>query len=646
MDGYPGFWCEMQWTLPSGEVRRVVTDENWEVCPVSPYESGRPYQQNRRMSASELYDGRETARTNAWLRGETEGLVSDRAVLSLIETADPAWKLVPQEMPEGREEAALRPTLCGIQRPGLQVFDAGRIISGWVRISLPGIRDAKVRIRYSEELDESGLVARFIANEPADGYYDEYDMAGDPEGETWQPDFSYKAFRFFEITGYPDWIREENVEAVWAHTPLGEEGSFECSDPLLNAMFEACMRTQKNNVLGLVTDCPHREQAQYLADSDLQAETLTGLFGGGRPVLRKVLTDFRDAMLPDGGFPFVAPGSTERPEFNIRIPEWDLHYVSLLWKVHFAYGDEGIVKDCYGTARKLTESLLSQKDAETSLLPKTAHWHISDWPYPTVDQEGPFLTVHNAKFYRALTLMTKLAPIAGCPEDASRYEAAAEMQKAAMQRHLYVPERKQWRDGMGSESFSQGTNALAALCGLMPEEDFEEAVSRLTGEWKSRTVLSLELFRLLFENGHAETAMGWLSRAEYPGWGYMIAQGAKTMWEGFEDIESHSHAWNGYPARLMADYLLGVTASEPGFGRVRISPYFSPQLRYAQGTVITVRGSVRVRWERNRQGSISLFVALPPGVEADVELPASGGSLCLHAGSHCLLMKEGEVFRQ
>ena len=32
--------------------------------------------------------------------------------------------------------------------------------------------------------------------------------------------------------------------------------------------------TQKNNILGLLVDCPHREQAQYLGDSALQAESI------------------------------------------------------------------------------------------------------------------------------------------------------------------------------------------------------------------------------------------------------------------------------------------------------------------------------------------------------------------------------------
>src|SRR5690606_38402564 len=93
---------------------------------------------------------------------------------------------------------------------------------------------------------------------------------------------------------------------ISAHTELGQQGRFRCSSELLNKMAEACLQTQKNNVLGQTVDCPHREQGQYLADSDLQAETLAYNFES-RHVLEKVLSDFAAGQKEDGTFPFVYP---------------------------------------------------------------------------------------------------------------------------------------------------------------------------------------------------------------------------------------------------------------------------------------------------------------------------------------------------
>ncbi|GIP39479.1 hypothetical protein J31TS4_27590 [Paenibacillus sp. J31TS4] len=639
-DGAPGLICRLEGVDGEGNRFGLGTDDSWEVCRRIPYMPGTPFQQSRRLSVVERFDAEAARYTLSWIQGEEADHPVLYAVPSPIETANPAWRLRPQDIPEGSEEEAIRPEPCGMQQAGCQVFDAGRIVSGWVRLRLKGAADATVRIRYAEQLNGEGRAARFVCNEPSETYYDEYRMAGN-ERETWQPDFAYKAFRYFEITGYPERIRPEVLDVVFAHTPLGREGEFECSDPLLNAMFRACLLTQKNNVLGQVVDCPHREQAQYLADSDLQAEALTGLFEAGH-VLRKVLRDFTDAMQPDGSFPFVSPGNAHREEFRIQIPEWDLHFVSLLWKIYYAYGDPGVVAEFYPPAVCLMDGYLDLRCPDTGLIRKSDRWHISDWPYPRIDQDGPYLTVQNAKCFSALVTMSLLAPLAGRREEGVRFLQAAEALKESMLRHLYDPAGKRWRDCFGSAACSQGTNALALRVGLTPDEDRQQAIAGLTADWECRTVLSLDLFRLLFEEGEEETAFRWLSRPDYPGWGYMIAQGAKTMWEGFEDKESHSHAWNGYPARLMTDYLLGIRLLEPGFRTIRIRPYFAPKLTYAKGKIVTVLGDVRVRWERQDSG-ILLYAEVPKGMKAELSVASSHpSSVLLGEGSHLFAIRDGQ----
>src|SRR5690606_9416075 len=109
-----------------------------------------------------------------------------------------------------------------------------------------------------------------------------------------------------------------------------------------------------------------------------------------------------------------------------------------------------------------------------------------------------------------------------------------------------------FKDSWESNRTHQGVTALALYAGIVPEADREKALADTAErEWECKTVLSLPLLRMLFENGREQEAFAVLDRRDYPGWGYMIRQGAKTMWEGWDDIESHSHAWNGYPARLL-----------------------------------------------------------------------------------------------
>jgi len=164
--------------------------------------SGTPYQQNRRMSAIEAFDSRQVRsglafRRMAPGRSDRESEARPNRSRSLADVAAkrtgrrdrteiPCVKL---PKPAGEDQAGEFP----------QVFDAGAIVSGWPKIALRGIAGATVRLRYSEDLDENGRVKHNVTNEFSDNYYDEYTMRGD-ELETWQPDFSFKAFRYVEVT--------------------------------------------------------------------------------------------------------------------------------------------------------------------------------------------------------------------------------------------------------------------------------------------------------------------------------------------------------------------------------------------------------------------------------------------------------------
>ncbi|GGD94281.1 alpha-L-rhamnosidase [Paenibacillus nasutitermitis] len=626
VDGLPGFCLQMEIDYTDGSSQTFKTDASWLVLADPPHRSGTDYQQNRRVSAIEDVDARKLP--GDWNRaggGSGEWLKAKLAAAS-VQRWSPMW----QPIPEGAVEELIVPA---VTQPAhirdeerVQVFDAGRIISGWPLIKLQGIAGVTLRIRYSEDLDENGRVKHHVANETSASYYDQYTMRGD-DTESWQPDLSYKAFRYLEVTGYPDdIIPGENLWAVSAHTDLAYEGQFACSSSLLNDMYEASIRTQKNNVLGQVVDCPHREQAQYLADSDLQAEALLFNFDA-RHILEKVNADFADSQYADGTFPFVFPSNNAHPDFNLQIPEWDLHYNTLLWKIYYIYGDERILEKYYGTAKRMADYYLGILDKELGLVPLDKGWHISDWPYPTVDHDSRVLTVENMKLYAAVQVLVDMASLTGREEDRAAYSSQLDRLKTNIVKHLYDRSHRRFRDALDSDRMHQGVSGLGLHLDLVPEEDKPALVEALAdGPWECRTVLGLPLLRALFENGRPDAAYGIIDNGEYPGWGYMIRQGAKTMWEGWEDIESHSHAWNGYPARLMQEYMAGIQPAGPGFEQVRIKPYPAPELAFAEASVPTVRGAVQVRWERLENG-LRLISDIPTTMTAEIMLrmPETGG---------------------
>ena len=626
VNGLPGFRLELHWTDASGRKQKLKTDTSWLTLTDMPHQIGAPYQQNRRISAVESYDARKW--NPAWRHaGGDFSNISAPAQLALIGSED--WPMQLQTIPEGKIDEEL--SLVTVAAPqnaengeAVQIFDAGRVVSGWPKIRLKGYEGITIRMRYSENLNEHGRVGHNVANENAEYYYDEYTMRGE-EIEEWQPDFSYKAFRFVEITGYPEVIEaNEGVTVCAACTAIDYIGSFRCSDEFLNSLYTAAIRTQKNNALGQFVDCPHREQAQYLADTDLQAELLIYNFNA-LAMLEKTLSDFADAQLADGTFPFVAPTTYEHPDFNIQIPEWDLHFATLLWKLYETSENVELLAAYYEPMIRMVNYFITIIDTTTGLVPLDKGWHISDWPYPSVEHEGQFLTVQQIKLLQAMRISARVAGLLGKSADQETFEQEAQRLLININKHLYVPDMGAYKDSIDSTAAHQGVTAIALFADAVPQEERERALNFVKNKpWECRTVLSLPLLRMLFENGCEAEAFAIINRREYPGWGHMIEQGSLTLWEGWEDIESHSHAWNGYPVRLLQEYVVGIKSAAPGFKKAVIRPYLPETLHFAEATVWTAQGNLYARWEKAEGGRVVVTTNIPAGITARLELSVGG----------------------
>jgi alpha-L-rhamnosidase len=83
-------------------------------------------------------------------------------------------------------------------------------------------------------------------------------------------------------------------------------------------------------------------------------------------------------------------------------------------------------------------------------------------------------------------------------------------------------------------------------------------------------------------------------------------------YEGFR--HSFCHGWASGPTAWLSQHVLGIEPAAPGFTKVRITPHLG-SLAWAEGSYPTPRGVIRVRHEKQADGSIKSDVQLPPGVE-------------------------------
>ncbi len=118
----------------------------------------------------------------------------------------------------------------------------------------------------------------------------------------------------------------------------------------------------------------------------------------------------------------------------------------------------------------------------------------------------------------------------------------------------------------------------------------------------------------------------------YPGWGYMVKQGATTIWE-------HWGLGNGAESMIMwatideffYNDLAGIRGPEyygpgyaaGGFREIHIQPRVLGDLKYAKASFRTVRGVVSSSWKKEGK-SLVLEVAVPVNSQAKVSVPKIG----------------------
>jgi alpha-L-rhamnosidase len=240
-------------------------------------------------------------------------------------------------------------------------------------------------------------------------------------------------------------------------------------------------------------------------------------------------------------------------------------------------------------------------------------------------------------FYYNLLLAAKMAGVLGRGDEKERHEtAAAEMRQAILARY-YDRERKVFADG------SQFSLAFALKLDLIPPEDTDAVMAHLIddiervhkGHLTTGIFGTKYLLEELARRGRPDTAYKLLMAEGFPGWKYMLAEGATTLYETWDRQGSGNHGMFGSVDAWLYRFLAGISPDEeePGFQRAIIKPYAPPGLSRVRASLRTVRGVITSGWER-RDGKLVFDVTLPPGVTGEFYAPGSPAGECrLFTGS-------------
>ena len=192
--------------------------------------------------------------------------------------------------------------------------------AGWVRLSIRGKKNQKIKIELNEKLNADGLVDMTIHMSHTYGPFQtlEYICKGS-DLEVYEPSFCYMGFQYVQISGAsPQQIVE--LVAVQVCTDHFESGQFRCSDLRINAINDAAKLTFENGFHSYPEDCPQREQAGWTEDGLISAMGSVYNYQLYHSY-KKWIQDFCDHQHESGQIPVIVPTPRWGKPSNLGIPE-------------------------------------------------------------------------------------------------------------------------------------------------------------------------------------------------------------------------------------------------------------------------------------------------------------------------------------
>jgi alpha-L-rhamnosidase len=592
---------QMDIELEGGGRLEVVSDSTWK-AKSGPIVLDSIYN-------GETYDAR--LETPGWDRPRY-----DDAGWTAAEAVDgPKGVLSSQMMPAIQVTDTIVPLRMSSPEPGVYVFDMAQNFAGWAQLRVSGPAGTAVKMRFAEMLYDTGMINQ--ENLRGARAEDVYILKGEGE-EAYEPRFTYHGFRYVELTGFPGTPAADTIRGRVVHTAVDEVGSFVCSKPVLNGLQRIIVWGQTSNLYSIPTDCCQRDERMgWMGDAQGTAEEAIYNFDMAA-FYTNFLRDIRDVQDAKGTITDTVPhiwGS--RP----ADPAWGTAYPLICWYVYQYYGDRRILEEHYDGIKKYVEYLRTRE--ENGLV---KYFYYADW---VAIDKTPGSLVSSFYYYYDVRVLADMAKVLGNEQDAKLYSDLAGRIRLAFHREYFDPKSKNYANG------TQTANTLALFLGLVPEAErgavmgnlFDNIAYKNYSHLTTGIIGTKYIMELLTSQGNPDLAYDIAVQTTYPSWGYMIENGATTLWELWQKREgpsmnSHNHPMFGSVGAWLYKALAGINLApgSTGFEQILFQPRMVRDLRHASGTVRTERGEVGCAWSRT-EGSVSVQVAIPVGSTAEIVIP-------------------------
>ena len=452
----------------------------------------------------------------------------------------------------------------------------------------------------------------------------------------WHPMFVYHGFRYVEISGLRETPNLDDFEGWVIYDEMPVTGSFETSNEIINAVYHNAYWGIRGNYRSMPTDCPQRDERLGWT-----GDRTTGNFGesyifDNHQLYAKWLSDGDDCQWDNGSLPNVIPPYWRGYTDNMT---WPGAMVTVTDMLYTRFGDTEPIRQHYAAWKKW---MLHMKNdyMRAGLMPRDTY---GDWCMPPESLELIHsndatritdATMLSTPFYCYLcSKMAKFAEILGFDEDVAFFQQEITTSTIAFN-------DKYFNRVTGVYANNTVTaNILPLWFGMVPkglenkvlESIVDKTMNECGGHVSTGVIGIQQLMRCLTEYGRGDLAFKIASNDTYPSWGYMVRNGATTIWELWNGNTADPAMNSGNHVMLLGDlilweyeYLGGIRALEPGYSKIQFKPYPIEGLDFVNCAYNSVSGRIESNWKREGN-RFEWDIVIPANTTAEVCLPTADG---------------------
>lgn len=640
--GTPRLLLQLEIKYSNGRKELIVSDENWKITNRGP------------IRTSNEYDG-ETYDENLELGDWTLPHYDDSSWLEAETVKAPDGTLTPQLNPNIKVQDTLTPV--SVFRKGEKwILDMGQNMVGVLQMNVSGQKSGDtITLRFAENLyPDSTIDVRNLRSAEAT---DRYIISRKTPHSTfhtshlWNPMFTYHGFRYVEIQGFRETPKLSDFQGFVFYDEMSVTGSFETSDEIINAVYHNAFWGIRGNYRSMPTDCPQRdERLGWTGDRATGCYGESYIFDNHR-LYSKWLGDGEDCQLENGCLCDVFP------------PYWRNYTNSMTWPgafitaadmIYTRFGDDEPIRKHYQAMKKWIVFMRNRFMVD-GIMKRDQY---GDWCMPPESPELIHSKDKNRKtraeviatpYYCHLSdIMAKFAGILGFADDAEYFRN--EVSASAKAYNAKYLNRQIWRYANNTVT----ANILPLYFGIVPEgheddvfENLAERTEDMHDGHVSTGVIGIQfLMRTLTEHGRGDLALKIAANDTYPSWGYMVRNGATTIWELWNGNTADPAMNSGNHVMLLGDliiweyeYLGGIKAIEPGYRKIQLKPYPIEGLDFVKCSYESVSGRIESNWRRDGN-RFEWDITIPANTEAEVWIPSKNGHKIKTLGSGRYKIKE------